>query len=74
MDPDRTGVEKRDPKADPRDPPAGPTGPNPRGVDEAAGGLDNSPYEDESSDSRRQKADADRAAGRVPDSNDPPAP
>lgn len=53
------------PKAgDPNDPPASPYGPHPRGVDEAAGGADSSPYETEPTGGRKQKADEDRRTGR----------
>jgi hypothetical protein len=43
---------------------ASPDGPQPRGVDEAAGGADSSPLETESTDRRRQKADEERRKGR----------
>lgn len=59
-------------KGEPGDPPASPYGPHPHGVDEAAGGADSSPYDNEpTGEERQQRADADRDAGRNnnPDAN-----
>lgn len=56
---------------DDREPPASPYGPQPRGVDEAAGGADSSPYETEPTGERREKAEEERRAGRNrPDTGD----
>jgi len=52
---------------DAKTPPASPYGPHPRGVDEAAGGADSSPFETEPTGERKQKADAERRAGRDDD-------
>ncbi len=48
------------------DPPATPYGPHPRGVDEAAGGADSSPYETEPTGERKDVADENARAGRKP--------
>jgi hypothetical protein len=49
------------------DPPSSPYGPHRRGVDEAAGGADSSPYETMSSGEREQVAEDDRAKGHNTD-------
>jgi hypothetical protein len=59
MNPDRT-------RDDDDRSPASPYGPQPRGVDEAAGGADSSPLEAESTDTRRENADEERRKGRNP--------
>lgn len=53
-------------KGTPGDPPATPYGPHPHGVDEAAGGADSSPYENESTDEAKDAADANAQKGRKP--------
>jgi hypothetical protein len=45
------------------DTPAGPYGPHPRGVDEAAGGADSSPFENEPTGERVEKADEEKQVG-----------
>jgi hypothetical protein len=47
--------------------PASPYGPQPRGVDEAAGGADSSPHETEPTRERKVRADEDRRLRRNPD-------
>jgi hypothetical protein len=59
MNPDRT-------RDDEDRTPASPYGPQPRGVDEAAGGADSSPLETESTDARRVKAGEERRKGCNP--------
>jgi hypothetical protein len=49
------------------DTPASPYGPQPRGVDEAAGGADSSPYDNEASGERMDKAEEDRRTVRGSD-------
>jgi hypothetical protein len=46
------------------DPPSAPYGPQPHGVDEAAGGADSSPYETDSSGERERIAEEGRARRR----------
>jgi hypothetical protein len=55
----------RDRDADDR--PASPYGPQPRGTDEAAGGADSSPHENEATGERKAKADREVRKGRSPD-------
>lgn len=46
-------------------PPATPYGPQPLGVDEAAGGADSSPYDNEpTGETRQRRADDDRRKGK----------
>ena len=48
------------------DPPATPYGPHPHGVDEAAGGADSSPHENEPTGERKDAADENAREGRKP--------
>jgi len=64
-DPARRGAKK----GDPGDLPGRPSGPQPHGPDEAAGGADSSPHENETSGERKKEADA----GRRPSQNDDPS-
>ncbi|AWM37994.1 hypothetical protein GobsT_39310 [Gemmata obscuriglobus] len=57
-------------KGEPGDPPTSPYGPHPHGVDEAAGGADSSPYDNEPTGDRQRRADEDRRAGRNKPSDD----
>lgn len=60
-----TGENVSKKKGEPGEPPASPYGPQPHGVDEAAGGADSSPYDTEpTGDDRQRKADDDRRNGR----------
>lgn len=52
--PKQPGTRTGDPDA----PPASPYGPHPNGVDEAAGGADSSPFENESSGERKGAAES----------------
>lgn len=54
-------------KGTPGDPPATPYGPHPHGVDEAAGGADSSPLDNQSTDTAKDEADAIIRAGRKPE-------
>ncbi|MBY0512737.1 MAG: hypothetical protein K2P78_02355 [Gemmataceae bacterium] len=54
MNPDRTDTRP------PADTPASPYGPHPRGVDEAAGGADSSPYDNEPTGERVDRAEEER--------------
>ncbi|MDY3551543.1 hypothetical protein R5W24_000621 [Gemmata sp. JC717] len=69
MNPD-TDASTPKKKGDPGDPPASPYGPHPHGVDEAAGGADSSPYDNEPTDDRQRRADEDRRTGRNTPSDD----
>ncbi|VTT97830.1 unnamed protein product [Gemmataceae bacterium] len=53
--PKKPGTEK----GGDNDPPASPYGPHPNGVDEAAGGADSSPFENESSTDRKAAAESE---------------
>lgn len=64
MNPDRTSS-----KSDADDEPASPYGPQPHGIDEAAGGADSSPYDNEATGERMDKADAEHRAGRGTDTD-----
>jgi hypothetical protein len=46
-----------------------PYGPHPKGVDEAAGGADSSPFETEASEVQRDAADEARRKGHTPHSD-----
>jgi hypothetical protein len=61
MNPDREPAKKDNA------PPSSPYGPQPRGVDEAAGGADSSPHETEPPGGRAAKADDERRKGRNTD-------
>ena len=69
MNPDTDRNESKK-KGAPGAPPASPYGPQPHGVDEAAGGADSSPYENEPTGERRQKAEDDRRNNRSAGSED----
>jgi hypothetical protein len=46
-----------------------PYGPHPRGVDEAAGGADSSPFENEAREVQRDASEASRRKGQTPQSD-----
>ena len=58
--------DDREPKKGGDATPASPYGPHPHGVDEAAGGADSSPYENEPTGERKEVADENAREGRKP--------
>ncbi|HVK10550.1 MAG TPA: hypothetical protein VM597_17420 [Gemmataceae bacterium] len=48
-----------------REPESTPYGPHPRGIDEASGGADSSPFEDLPSGEKGPAAEREKAAGRL---------
>lgn len=63
------GASKK--KGEPGDPPASPYGPQPHGADEAAGGADSSPYDNEpTGEERQRRAEDDRRNNRNAGSDD----
>jgi hypothetical protein len=63
-------TDQNGPGDDAHDPVASPYGPHPNGVDEAAGGADSSPFENEATGTRQDVAAVERYMNRTPE-NDP---